>query len=309
MNSSYYELVETKLSEARAMDVSVTEDALTVDLDDARTISVPLVWYPRLWHATPEERSNWEIIGAGDGIHWPDLDEDISMKSLLIGFTSGESSKSFKRWLERREVQRKSSRSDVRILLEGIDMRFENIEEVVRRLMRIENRLKDYDYLCQNLMTTDVTAGTEFQIKYRDYYVMNDLDWEACWYDEYFRILEREKFEREVPFERILKDIHAITNRVETSFTSKLLATVNPCLAVYDKYVRENLRLENPSDYPREVRIDKSIEVYSCLQILASEIIQSESFDTWRNRFDEAFPQFSHFTDIKKLDLFLWQNR
>ena len=106
MNSSYYELIELKLSEARAMDVSVGEGALTVDLDDARTISVPLVWYPRLWHGTPEERNNWEIIGAGYGIHWPDLDEDISVKGLLIGFTSGESPKSLQRWLDGRDARK-----------------------------------------------------------------------------------------------------------------------------------------------------------------------------------------------------------
>ena len=105
MNSSIYELVYIKLTNVRAMDVSVTEDALAVDLDDARTISVPLAWYPRLWHATQEERSNWEITGAGYGIHWHDLDEDVSVEGLLIGNPSGESQKSFKRWLERREAQ------------------------------------------------------------------------------------------------------------------------------------------------------------------------------------------------------------
>jgi len=90
------------------MDVTVTEDELVINLDDARTISVPLVWYPRLWHGTPEERSNWEIIGAGYGIHWHDLDEDISVKGLLIGNPSGESERSFKRWLEWRETESKS---------------------------------------------------------------------------------------------------------------------------------------------------------------------------------------------------------
>ena len=107
MNSSYYELIELKLSEARAIDVTVTEDALTVDLDDARTISVPLVWYPRLSYATPQERDNWEISGSGYGIHWPDLDEDISVKGLLIGSPSGESQKSLQKWLDSREAQRK----------------------------------------------------------------------------------------------------------------------------------------------------------------------------------------------------------
>jgi len=84
----------------RAQHVVVTEDALTVDLTDGRTVSVPLVWYPRLLHGDPEERNNWRLIGKGEGIHWPDLDEDISMENILLGQPSGESPRSFKRWLE-----------------------------------------------------------------------------------------------------------------------------------------------------------------------------------------------------------------
>ena len=80
----------------------ITEDALIVDLSDGRTISVPLAWYPRLWHGTPDERDNWRLIGQGEGIHWPDLDEDVSVENLLQGKPSGESQSSLKRWLEAR---------------------------------------------------------------------------------------------------------------------------------------------------------------------------------------------------------------
>ena len=83
-----------------AQDVSVTEDTLTADLSDGRTISVPLAWYPRLVHATRQERDNWELIGDGQGIRWPDLDEDLSVEGLIAGRPSGESQQSFKRWLE-----------------------------------------------------------------------------------------------------------------------------------------------------------------------------------------------------------------
>ena len=82
---------------------SVTEDSLIVDLDDGRTISAPLAWYPRLLHGTLEERNNWCLIGKGEGIHWPDLDEDISLENILFGKPSGESQYSFKRWLEGRQ--------------------------------------------------------------------------------------------------------------------------------------------------------------------------------------------------------------
>ncbi len=66
-------------------DVRVSEDTLTVDLADGRSISVPLAWYPRLLHATPAQRANWKVVGAGYGIHWPDVDEDLSSEGLLRG--------------------------------------------------------------------------------------------------------------------------------------------------------------------------------------------------------------------------------
>ena len=89
-----------------AMTVTVTEDTLAADLMDGRTISVPLVWYPRLVHATPEERGKWELHAAGQHIHWPDLDEDLSVEGLLAGRPSGESQKSFGRWLEAKKAGR-----------------------------------------------------------------------------------------------------------------------------------------------------------------------------------------------------------
>lgn len=86
-----------------AVDVSTTEDTLTVDISDGRTISVPLGWYPRLEYSSPEERANWRLIGKGQGIHWEDIDEDINVTGLLAGKPSGESQKSFKKWLQSRK--------------------------------------------------------------------------------------------------------------------------------------------------------------------------------------------------------------
>lgn len=87
---------------ALAQAVTVSDDTFTVDLVDGRSISVPLEWYPRLVHGSVAERNNWRIIGRGEGIHWPDLDEDISVENLLGGARSGESQRSFKQWLESR---------------------------------------------------------------------------------------------------------------------------------------------------------------------------------------------------------------
>lgn len=87
------------------MDVEVFEGTLRVELEDGRTVLVPTGWYPRLDHGTSEEQQNWRLIGHGEGIHWPDLDEDISVEGLLRGRRSGESQESLKRWLESRKHQ------------------------------------------------------------------------------------------------------------------------------------------------------------------------------------------------------------
>jgi len=96
----------TELGEALAQSVGVSEDALVVDLADGRTITVPVAWFPRLARGTPTERANWRLIAGGEGIHWPDLDEDISVESLLAGRRSGETQESLRRWLEQRDSAR-----------------------------------------------------------------------------------------------------------------------------------------------------------------------------------------------------------
>lgn len=93
-----------EISEARAQHVSVTEDTLIVNLVDGRTISAPVAWYPRLAHGSQAERANWRFIGEGEGIHWPDLDEDISVEGLLAGRRSGETQTSLRKWLETRKA-------------------------------------------------------------------------------------------------------------------------------------------------------------------------------------------------------------
>lgn len=81
---------------------------MTVLLDDGRQVSVPLVWYPRLLHGSPAERQNYEFIGDGEGIHWPDLDEDISVEGILAGIASQESEMSLDAWLGKRNKRRQA---------------------------------------------------------------------------------------------------------------------------------------------------------------------------------------------------------
>lgn len=86
-----------------AESVQFSDDSMTVHLDDGRALSVPLAWYPRLLHGTQKEKEKYEMIGDGEGIHWPDLDEDISVEGLLAGKRSAESDASLLRWLAKRQ--------------------------------------------------------------------------------------------------------------------------------------------------------------------------------------------------------------
>lgn len=97
MNTS---AVEMQLPDAIGVDVA--GNALSVELSDGRTISVPVDWYPRLAHATEKERGNWRIIGRGQGIHWEDVNEDVSVRDLLLGKRSEESQASLMKWLNGR---------------------------------------------------------------------------------------------------------------------------------------------------------------------------------------------------------------
>ena len=92
-----------------ATQVAVTDDTLTVELSDGRTLSASLAWYPRLLHGSAEERARWRLIGQGHGLHWPDLDEDVSVENVLAGKPSGESQRSFAEWISRRAAGKAKS--------------------------------------------------------------------------------------------------------------------------------------------------------------------------------------------------------
>lgn len=99
-----------KAGESLAADVQVSDDTLTVELTDGRTIAAPLAWYPRLVHASADERTSWRLLGGGRGIHWPALDEDISVANLLAGQPSAESQGSFKKWMSGRSTPSRTRR-------------------------------------------------------------------------------------------------------------------------------------------------------------------------------------------------------
>ncbi|MCW5890369.1 MAG: DUF2442 domain-containing protein [bacterium] len=93
----------SRVEQPSAVAVRIGEDELAIDLSDGRSVTVPLAWYPRLVSGTVRERRHWRLIGSGEGVHWPDLDEDISVEGVLAGRPSAESQGSFERWLASRK--------------------------------------------------------------------------------------------------------------------------------------------------------------------------------------------------------------
>ena len=97
--------VTSSLVISKITNIYVSEDTLSVDLEDGRSLSFPTGWFPRLAYGTMKERKNFQISSAGYGIHWPDLDEDIGIEGLLLGLKSSESHTSFKKWLQLRDQE------------------------------------------------------------------------------------------------------------------------------------------------------------------------------------------------------------
>ena len=172
---------------------------------------------------------------------------------------------------------------------------------------RNRNGLKRYCRLQESLSRVDVRSDRDFQRAFRSFYrVMRGNEW--C--EPFFSILEREKNNPAPSFREALDEIHYRTGRVEASFSSKLVATIDANRPVWDRHVLANLGLRPPySGMDTRRRLDRCSELYSKIRKWTSAAIRQDSFAEWRRRFDGAFPQFKHFTDIKKLDLFLWQSR
>ena len=180
----------------------------------------------------------------------------------------------------------------------------EDIDKVLGNLT--VPKLSTYDYLQNHLLLTNVTSDIYYQTKFKGFYgagPMADDRWQ-----QFFSILESEKSNKAISFSQVLERNHTEHGSVEASFSSKIVATINPEMPVWDSKVLEDLDLKAPyQSMETGRRMREIVYLYSRIQELVTEIIRSNEFENWRRGFDGAFPQFVHFTDVKKLDLFLWQ--
>jgi len=162
-----------------------------------------------------------------------------------------------------------------------------------------EDWLAKYDLLQRRLRATNVANDGDYQRAYKAFYVVRKPQ---AFTDVYFSILEREKNNSAVSFETLLFELHHRFGKVESSFTSKLVASIDPNKPVDDSNVRESLGLSAPTG-----NLLQAICNYRCITQAATALTRYDGIAMLRESFDEAFPDYRHFTDTKKLDLFLWQ--
>ena len=181
------------------------------------------------------------------------------------------------------------------------------MSHAIENLRKRRIGLERYDRLQRSLLTVDVSSDRNTQNDFKSFYrVIRGKDW--C--ESFFSILERDKSNPAPSFREALAEIHGKTGRVEASFSSKLVATIDANRPVWDRHVLDNLGLKPPySSMDTRRRLDRCSELYSEIRTWTSTAIRQDSFKEWRRCFDDAFPPFKHFTDIKKFDLLLWQSR
>jgi hypothetical protein len=168
-------------------------------------------------------------------------------------------------------------------------------------------KLERYDRLCRDLRKVDVTVDARYKMAFSGFYKLRRND---EWRNHYFALLEREKHNLEIDASDVLESLYELTGQVEASFATKLVATINPNEPVYDKHVRDHLKLKVLSwGHPPDRRIQHFRSVFQQLRERIRELRHEPRVREMVVMFDEAFPQYAHFTETKKVDLLLWQLR
>lgn len=167
----------------------------------------------------------------------------------------------------------------------------------------LQNRLRLIDVSCQS------TESLEYQKTFNGYYRMRQRP--EKWYQDFFASLESHKHNASITLAEVLQRFHTVHSRVELSFSSKFVATIRPELPVFDSEVAERMGLKKPAQYlPAEERIRKSENLYRQLNEELNALLSNRQYTSeLQPRFDVAFPAYTHFTPMKKLDLMLWQWR
>ena len=183
----------------------------------------------------------------------------------------------------------------------------DNLDAILDRIRN--SHLQRYGFLQHNLFTTNVGTDLEYQCVFNGFYKMQRRD--EHWYRYYFSLLEREKNNKTITFQKVIEQIYSDNGRVEPSFSSKLVATIRPDQPVYDRHVCMNLDLKIPGAHKSAVdRLKGYVEMYATLEAATEDLIKAPAFTrTLRPAFDNRFAEYTYIADVKKLDFLIWQFR
>lgn len=175
--------------------------------------------------------------------------------------------------------------------------------EVYKKRLVSSFDLERYGYIMHNVRTADVSTNMEFQTKFNGFYrVRRNKEWR----DLYYSLFEQAK-KNNNSFEKIIRDIYDKTNKVEASFASKMYATLNPNMPIWDQYVLQELELELTGK--NEERLENAIALYSKIEKKINSFLKSEDGIQCIKSFDKTFPSYKEISNVKKIDFFLWGNR
>ena len=181
-----------------------------------------------------------------------------------------------------------------------------NRGHILDSMRGVKHRVEQYDWLQKSLHSRDVVEDIYYQREFNSYYKV--IARPEHWRHAFYSILEREKYNSSIQFDGALNELFLAVNQVELSYMSKLIATINPHKPVFDAHVGTCLNLTGPKPtWDRPKRLHHAQRTYRRLTEMVDELIQQGAFVELRDSFDHEFPEFSYFTDTKKLDLFMWR--
>lgn len=169
---------------------------------------------------------------------------------------------------------------------------------------KIEKGAEKYDFIMKRFLSVDVSKDIEFQTRFTGFYRVRRN--KETFLKKYYTYMESLKGKTPT-YDEIIRHIHTFLGTIERSFSSKLLATLNPNMPVWDQYVLSNANIKAPNYY--SVTIEKCVGTYRQIVEYYTKLLQSADGQEMLELFDEKLPQFDHFTSVKKIDLMLWQKR
>ena len=179
-----------------------------------------------------------------------------------------------------------------------------DLEKAIRKLEQRKNDLLEYKTIMSLVQKENISENTTFRKSFDHFYVIRrNIEWR----NKYYHFLENNKTNKNISFEEILKHLNSFNNWVEASYSSKMLATINDQKPIWDRLVLKSVNLKVPTG-KKEIKLQKTIEMYDCLEKMYENYMGSEEASKCIAKFDSTFNEYKDISNVKKIDFLLWAN-